>query len=97
MRKFHDAVIKQKDEVFIWGSGTPDEFLHVDDMAAASLYVLNLPKKSTMPTLPQCLAISMLAQVRYFYRELSHIVAKVTGYKGIISTDPSNPMELHKN
>ena len=45
IRRFHEAVQNGLDEVVIWGSGTPRrEFLHVDDMAAASLFVLNLSK-----------------------------------------------------
>ena len=45
IRRFHEAARSGLDEVVIWGSGTPRrEFLHVDDMAAASLFVLNLPK-----------------------------------------------------
>ncbi|MDX5412143.1 MAG: GDP-L-fucose synthase, partial [Rhodobacterales bacterium] len=43
MRRFHEAVETGQDEVVIWGSGTPmREFLHVDDMAAASLFVMDL-------------------------------------------------------
>ena len=45
IRRFHEAARDGLDEVVIWGSGTPRrEFLHVDDMAAASLFVLDLPK-----------------------------------------------------
>ena len=45
LRRFHDAVSEGQEQVTIWGSGTPRrEFLHVDDMAAASIFVLDLPK-----------------------------------------------------
>ena len=45
IRRFHEAARAGQDEVVIWGSGAPRrEFLHVDDMAAASLFVLGLPK-----------------------------------------------------
>ena len=45
IRKFHDAVEQNKREVLVWGSGTPRrEFLYVDDMADAALFVLDLPK-----------------------------------------------------
>ena len=46
IRRFREAVRDGLDEVVIWGSGSPRrEFLHVDDMAAASLFVLNLPMR----------------------------------------------------
>lgn len=45
MRRFHEAVREGSDEVVIWGTGKPRrEFLHVDDMAEASLFVLGLER-----------------------------------------------------
>ena len=46
IRKFHEAKVKNKSYVEVWGSGKPmREFLHVDDMAEASIYVMNIEKK----------------------------------------------------
>lgn len=44
LRRFHDAVENNSPNVVVWGSGTPKrEFLHVDDMASASIYVMEMP------------------------------------------------------
>ena len=93
IRRLHEAARDGLDEVVIWGSGTPRrEFLHVDDMAAASLFVLNLPKQiydeSTDPMLSH---INVGTGVDISILELAQLVAKVTGFKGKISTDPSKP------
>lgn len=93
IRRFHEAALEERDEVIIWGTGTPRrEFLHVDDMAAASLFVLDLPRDqfvaSTQP---------MLSHINVGYGEdisileLAHLVAGVTGFKGKIGTDPYKP------
>ena len=93
IRRFHEAVQNGLDEVVIWGSGTPRrEFLHVDDMAAASLFVLNLSKdvysENTEPMLSH---INVGTGTDVSILELAQLVAKVTGYSGKISTDPSKP------
>ncbi len=93
VRRFHEAARDGLDEVVIWGSGTPRrEFLHVDDMAAASLFVLNLPKatydKNTDPMLSH---INVGTGVDISIFELAQLVAKVTGLMGRISTDPTKP------
>ena len=93
VRRFHEAAWDGLDEVVIWGSGTPRrEFLHVDDMAAASLFVLNLPKatydKNTDPMLSH---INVGTGVDISIFELAQLVAKVTGFTGRISTDPTKP------
>ena len=93
IRRFHEAARDGLDEVVIWGSGTPRrEFLHVDDMAAASLFVLNLPKatydKNTDPMLSH---INVGTGVDISIFELAQLVAKVTGFTGKISTDPTKP------
>lgn len=93
IRRFHEAVQDGLDEVVIWGSGAPRrEFLHVDDMAAASLFVLNLSKdiydENTEPMLSH-INVGTGTDVSIF--ELAQLVAKVTGYSGKISTDPSKP------
>ena len=93
IRRFHEAVRDGLTEVVIWGSGAPRrEFLHVDDMAAASLFVLDLPKvtydENTSPMLSH---INVGTGVDISILELAQLVAKVTGFKGKISTDPTKP------
>ncbi|BAK65692.1 GDP-L-fucose synthase [Sphingobium sp. SYK-6] len=93
LRRFHEAVETGIQEIVVWGTGTPRrEFLHVDDMAEASLFVMDLSKDvyeaNTEP---------MLSHINVGYgddvsiAELAQLVAKVTGYKGRISFDPSKP------
>lgn len=93
LRRFHEAVKNGLDEVVIWGSGTPmREFLHVDDMAAASIYVMELDdttfKANTQPMLSH---INVGTGIDCTIRELAETVAKVTGFKGKLSFDASKP------
>ena len=93
IRRFHEAVRDGLAEVAIWGSGAPRrEFLHVDDMAAASLFVLNLSKhiydENTEPMLSH---INVGTGTDVSILELAQLVAKVTGYHGKITTDSSKP------
>lgn len=93
LRRFHEAVRRGNQEVTIWGTGTPRrEFLHVDDMAAASLFVLNLPKsiyeRFTNPMLSH---INVGTGKDISILELARMVAKVTGYTGQIKTDLTKP------
>ncbi|MDA8689407.1 GDP-L-fucose synthase [Paracoccaceae bacterium] len=93
IRRFHEAARDGLDEVVIWGSGTPRrEFLHVDDMAAASLFVLNLPKATyDENTDPMLSHINVGTGVDISILELAKLVAKVTGFNGQISTDSTKP------
>lgn len=93
IRRFHEAVRDGLEEVIIWGSGSQRrEFLHVDDMAAASLFVLNLPKnvykKNTEPMLSH---INVGSGEDISILELAQFIAEVTGFTGKISTDPTKP------
>ncbi len=93
IRRFHEAAQQGRDEVVIWGSGKPmREFLHVDDMAEASLFVLDLPKAvyeaNTQPMLSH---INVGSGSDVTILDLARMVAEVTGYKGRITTDPSKP------
>jgi len=93
IRRFHEAVRDGLDDVVVWGSGAPRrEFLHVDDMAAASLFVLNLSKdiydENSEPMLSH---INVGTGTDVSILELAQLVAKITGYSGKISTDPSKP------
>jgi GDP-L-fucose synthase len=93
IRRFHEATQAGADEVIIWGSGAPRrEFLHVDDMAAASLFVLDLPKADyEAHTQPMLSHINVGSGSDISILELAQNVAAVTGYKGSILTDPSKP------
>lgn len=93
IRRFHEAARDGLDEVVIWGSGTPRrEFLHVDDMAEASLFVLNLSKDIyDQNTDPMMSHINIGSGTDISILELARLVAKVTGYNGQISTDLTKP------
>lgn len=93
IRRFHEAVENNSDEVVIWGSGTPRrEFLHVDDMAAASLFVFNLDRDvyaSNIDPMQSHINVGFGEDVTI--RELAHQIADVTGFAGLISFDTSKP------
>ncbi|MBB3938920.1 nucleoside-diphosphate-sugar epimerase [Novosphingobium fluoreni] len=93
IRRFHEAVRDGVEQVVIWGSGTPRrEFLHVDDMAEASLFVLDLPLERY-----QANTESMLSHINVGYgedvtiRDLALLIAEVTGFTGEIAFDSSKP------
>ncbi|HAT1613301.1 TPA: GDP-L-fucose synthase [Raoultella planticola] len=93
LRRFHEATIANAHEVVVWGSGKPmREFLHVDDMASASIYVMELEssdwKKNTLPMLSH---INVGTGVDCTIKELAETIAKVTGYKGSIIFDATKP------
>ena len=93
IRRFHEAAQTQQDEVVIWGTGTPKrEFLHVDDMAGASLHVLDLPKQDyDAQTRPMLSHINVGSGRDISILELAQIVARITGFRGKIRTDPTKP------
>jgi GDP-L-fucose synthase len=93
IRRFHAAAQSGQDSVTIWGSGTPRrEFLHVDDMAAASLFVLDLPKDTyAAHTAPMLSHINVGTGRDISILELARMVAAVTGFTGQIVTDPTKP------
>jgi GDP-L-fucose synthase len=93
LRRFHEAVGSGAQEVVIWGSGRPlREFLHVDDMAAASVHVMELDdalyRQRTKPMLSH---INVGTGVDCSIRELAETCARVTGFRGSLSFDPSKP------
>ncbi|GGC06728.1 GDP-L-fucose synthase [Marinobacterium zhoushanense] len=93
MRRFHEAVLAGQDEVVIWGTGTPmREFLHVDDMAAASVHVMELDdavyQTNTQPMLSH---INVGTGVDCTIRELAETLAKVTDFKGTLRFDTTKP------
>jgi GDPmannose 4,6-dehydratase/GDP-L-fucose synthase len=93
IRRFHEAARDGLEEVAIWGSGTPRrEFLHVDDMAEASLFVLDLPKERYDANTQAMLShINVGSGTDISILELAQMVAKITGFEGKITTDPSKP------
>lgn len=93
MRRLHEAAQQGLEEVTIWGSGTPRrEFLHVDDMAAASLFVLGLDKASyDANTDPMLSHINVGCGSDVSILELAQLVADVVGFEGRITADPSKP------
>jgi nucleoside-diphosphate-sugar epimerase len=93
IRRFHTAVHSGQNKVTIWGSGTPRrEFLHVDDMADASLFVLDLPKETYgANTAPMLSHINVGTGQDISILELAQMIAKVTGFSGTIVTDRSKP------
>jgi GDP-L-fucose synthase len=93
IRRFHEAAESGAETVTIWGTGTPmREFLHVDDMADASLFVLNLPKSVYEATVEPMLShVNVGTGKDITILELARLVAEVTGFKGTICTDPSKP------
>ena len=93
IRRFHEAAQTGAEEVVIWGTGTPmREFLHVDDMAAASLFVMDLDKpvydRETEPMLSH---INVGTGTDVTIRELAETVARITGFTGRLSFDSSKP------
>jgi len=93
IRRFHEAAQAGDDEVQIWGSGKPRrEFLHVDDMAEASLFVLDLDRETyENNTQPMLSHINVGTGTDVSIMELAQMVARVTGFKGRITNDPSKP------
>ena len=93
IRRFHEAAQAGAEEVVIWGSGTPRrEFLHVDDMAEASLFVLDLaPEVYAANTEPMLSHINVGCGADIAILDLARMVAEITGFSGRITTDPTKP------
>ena len=93
IRRFHEAMQSGADEVVIWGTGTPRrEFLHVDDMAEASLFVFDLDRATyEVNTEPMLSHINVGYGKDVTIAELARMVADVTGFKGGIAFDSAKP------
>lgn len=91
--RFHEAKINNDSEVVVWGSGKPKrEFLHVDDMAAASLFVMVLAKEvNRSRTPPMQSHINLGSGNDVYISELAATIAQVVGYEGQIVFDASKP------
>ncbi|HHA1351126.1 TPA: GDP-L-fucose synthase family protein [Enterobacter ludwigii] len=93
MRRFHDAKEAGEPEVVVWGTGTPmREFLYVDDMAAASVYVMELEQsKYEENTEPMLSHINVGTGIDCTIREMAETMASVIGYQGGIIFDATKP------
>ena len=93
MRRFHEAKLRGDKEVVVWGTGTPmREFLHVDDMAAACLHVMNLDKAIYCEhTQPMMSHINVGTGVDCTIRELAETMKQVVGFEGELVFDTSKP------
>ncbi|MFT6466229.1 GDP-L-fucose synthase [Halopseudomonas sp.] len=93
LRRFHEATQRGDEEVVVWGSGTPmREFLHVDDMAAACVHVMNLDSNSYLQhTQPMLSHINIGTGRDCTIRELAETVSSVTGFQGRVTFDASKP------
>jgi GDP-L-fucose synthase len=93
IRRFHEAKITNAPEVVIWGTGTPRrEFLYVDDMAAASVFVMELDKKTyDQQTEPMQSHINVGFGSDVTIAELATAVGQAVGYEGAISFDTTKP------
>ena len=93
IRRFHEAKVANAPTVTVWGSGTPRrEFLYVDDMAAASVFVMNLPKATLdAHTQPMQSHINVGFGDDITIKELAQAVGKTVGYQGVIDFDTSKP------
>ncbi|MFZ5581031.1 MAG: GDP-L-fucose synthase [Pseudomonadota bacterium] len=93
IRRFHEAKVNHAPSVTIWGTGNPRrEFLFVDDMAAASVHVMNLPKAVyDQHTQPMLSHINVGCGEDVTILEVAQAVARTVGYTGQIHTDPAKP------
>jgi GDP-L-fucose synthase len=91
--RFHNAVSKNLDEVIIWGSGNPKrEFLHVDDLADACLYVLNLDYSKISKYVGEMSShINVGTGVDHSISEIAEMIARISGFDGKITYDSSKP------
>jgi len=93
IRRFHEAKISKAPSVAIWGTGTPRrEFLYVDDMAAASVHVMNLDKATyDQHTQPMLSHINVGYGQDVTIAEAAQTIAQVVGYTGAVTFDATKP------
>lgn len=93
LRRIHEAQRAGAGEVVIWGTGTPmREFLHVDDMAAACLHVMDLePEHWRSQVQPMCSHLNVGTGVDVTIRELAETLAEVVGFTGELRFDTTKP------
>jgi len=93
MRRFHDAKIAGDRQVVVWGTGKPQrEFLHVDDMAAATIHVMNLSKEQYRSETDERLShINIGTGVDCSIGELAVLMREAIGFEGEITFDKTKP------
>nr|WP_277987978.1 GDP-L-fucose synthase [Vibrio sp. Vb2880] len=93
MRRFHEAKERGDAEVVVWGTGTPmREFLYVDDMAAASIHVMELDSETYQANTQSMLShINVGTGVDCTIREMAETMAKVVGFEGDVMFDSTKP------
>ncbi len=93
MRRFHEATMSGAEKVTVWGSGNAmREFLYVDDMADACVFVLNLPRDDLdRVVLPNRSHLNVGTGEDVTIRELAETMARVTGFRGDVEFDHSKP------
>nr|WP_303621782.1 GDP-L-fucose synthase [Providencia rettgeri] len=93
MRRFHEAKLNNDEKVVVWGTGTPmREFLYVDDMAAASVYVMELDKDIYQTNTQSMLShVNVGTGVDCTIREMAEAMAQVVGFKGKVLFDSTKP------
>jgi GDP-L-fucose synthase len=93
IRRFHEAKIRNAPSVAIWGTGNPKrEFLYVDDMAAASVHIMNLPQATyEQHTQPMLSHINVGYGSDISIAETAQTIAQVVGYKGDVTFDATKP------
>jgi GDP-L-fucose synthase len=93
IRRFHEAVVNNDSEILVWGSGKPKrEFLHVDDLAAAAVFIMDLEATTYWSVAQPMLShINVGTGIDCSIKELAETVAEVTGFSGEIIFDSSKP------
>jgi len=93
IRRFHEAKLNNLEEVVVWGSGTPRrEFLYVDDMADASLFVHNLPRITFDENTQSMLShINVGTGIDVTITELAETIKEVVGFTGTFVFDRTKP------
>jgi nucleoside-diphosphate-sugar epimerase len=93
IRRFHEAANAGASQVVVWGTGLPRrEFLHVDDMAEASLFVMDLDKETyDANTEPMLSHINVGTGTDVSILELARMVGRITGFTGEITCDSTKP------
>lgn len=93
IRRFHQAKLRNQSDVVIWGTGKPKrEFLYVDDMAAACIFLMDLPKVIyDVHTKPMQSHINVGCGEDFSISELANLIAETVGYQGNIVFDSSKP------
>ncbi|HDR9055994.1 TPA: GDP-L-fucose synthase [Burkholderia vietnamiensis] len=93
LRRFHEAKVERQPSVRVWGSGKPlREFLYVDDLAAASVLLMELPSERYRDiTDPMESHINVGAGIDITIAELATLIADVVGYSGLLEFDASKP------